>query len=216
VSTQILSAPELFAKALGKTCEGAFKCHWCFSPCTDRDLHDDPPPVPFVKSKSGARNPAGIYVCLGCWTFRRKRMTVRSIGGQMKDGQCPMKHSWLVREEARVVAGGEEAELYRFLLAPTTPFCLMLGTDSDSFVHLAHVNAGEAGDRTMFKFTLNNITHQYSPYELYETLHSGPSGREPGAQALARTLGPYEGLVERPAPPKPSAQPRLPKRQVSP
>ena len=44
---------------------------------------------------------------------------------------------------------------------------------------------------TRLQFTLNNIEHSYSVYELENAFRDGGDGKEPGVQALLKFLGPW-------------------------
>jgi hypothetical protein len=198
LTTGPISAPQLYARALGMECSGSHECHWCYSPCGDRVYHDDPPPLPFARSRGGARNPLGRFVCAGCHEFRKTRQTVRSLRGQIKDGQSPRDHSWLVRDTARAVFlnhAGERQHLYQFLLEPRAPFALALCEQGPNHLHLARVNQpAKLNDRTELEFTLDNVVHRYSVYELCLGLENGPDGREPGVRAIVNLLGPCDAV----------------------
>lgn len=110
--------------------------------------------------------------------------------------------------------------LYRFLLKPLGRWCLTLRADcktwltgkkgdayqvpdptltaSENMLHVAEANdVKEVLAGSEFKFTLNNVVHSYSPYELEQGLRHGKEGKEPGVRVLIELLGPF------PLPPEP-------------
>lgn len=198
------TATELYANSQGMICEGDVICHWCGAHCQRRYLHDDPPPIPFVRSRSSARFPSNPYICKGCWLFRRKRLTVWNLGGEFKDGQCPINHSWWITScESLVIDDNCRVGLYEYLLRPPLKFALSLidGEKIENLLHFCPVNDHEKilGD-TPLLFHLNNIQHAYTVYELTEALKHGTEGKEPGVRALIALLGPY--TLAREAPPE--------------
>jgi hypothetical protein len=184
------SASELFALSQGKPCVGPEQCHWCYAPCARRWVHDDPAPVPFVKSLQGAKNPSGMFVCEGCWMYRRKRLTVYKLNGDFKDGRSPREHSWLITaDSARVIDEKDGPELYEILINPPGPFVLSLRQNADTHIHLARVAVPDKPN-TFLHFTVDNVAHKYSPYELEQAAVSGVEGKEPGVRALSLLFGP--------------------------
>lgn len=107
--------------------------------------------------------------------------------------------------------------LYRFLLKPPARWCLTLREDCktwlsgkkngrenafqvpdpsltapENMLHVAEVNdVKEVLAGTSFQFTLNNVVHKYSPYELEQGLRHGKEGKEPGVRVLIELLGPF-------------------------
>ena len=114
------------------------------------------------------------------------------------DGQAPKDHSWLIQpSSAKAVhpAGGQE--LLEILLNPPEQFALMLLTsprvEGDGKVMLPFENRlhlGIANDvpelkaNDLVRFTVDNVPHQYTVYELKEALKFGPDGKEPGVRVL--------------------------------
>lgn len=194
-----ITASELFAIANGGRNEGKDECHWCVQPCPQLWRHDDDPVVPFQRTSTYARRPSSHWVCFGCWRFRWKRVTVPFLGGGFKDGQCAEGHSLWVTEQGVWVVRLKEKEdreaLYRQLLQPPLRWCLMLleGAGQVNRLHLAVANDHVHGVRadTALDFTVNNIRHSYTPYDLEEALRHGADGKSPGVQALVRLLGEY-------------------------
>ena len=207
-----LSASDLFALSQGCVNHGDQQCHWCGSACDRTWTHDDVPSVPFMRSTTTARCPGNAWVCAGCWLWRRGSVTVNFLGGGQKDRQKAGNHSWLVTEEGAWALGTDSRQAaYDILLKPPRRFLLALRTDVPVLLQLALANDHIGLDtQTPIKFTLNNIPHTYTVYELAETLRHGPEGREPGARALLRYLGP----VRLPEPPPEVARVGRPNKPV--
>src|SRR4051812_23498340 len=126
MSTKI-TASELFALSQRVRCEGSYECHWCSSPCKSLWVHDDVMPYPFVKRLEPAKRISNPYVCLGCWLYRRKRVTVNFLDGTLKDRQSPREHSWyFTKQEAYGLIEGKSQKLYASLLNPPLTFSLSL------------------------------------------------------------------------------------------
>ncbi len=205
-------ASELFAKAFKQQCEGKWNCHWCGALCDNRTTHNDPPPGPFQRTKSTARYPASAYICKGCWLFRRQRVTLYFLDGTFKDGQAVEKHSFILTEDKlNILQMTDYAPLYQLLLNPPKIFTLALLTPDPIMSGKLNVPVGkvnsiqsmfvneneEVKGETIFKFTINNIPHSYSVYELEQGIRQGGTGREPGVQALLRFLGTPPELPEK-------------------
>lgn len=193
-----LSISQIYALSQGYQCIGNLECHWCGSPCTDQWTHDDPPPPTFKKITTSAKRPGNSYICAGCWLYRRKRITISYIDGNFKDGQCPLNHSWWIDNEAKAIKLDDPLNkkiLYDKLLSPPIKFSLSFLTDPkcSNLLHLFELNHNKAVfAETQLKYTINNVVHSYSIYELEETLTSDDlNGKDPGAVALFRLLGPY-------------------------
>ncbi len=212
MSTSICSASELFAISQGSKCEGLDRCHWCKAPCEKKNYHDDAPPLPFIRSREGAKNPSGNYCCEGCRLYRRECCTIWWLNGGLKDRQSLKKLSWWMTEQgARAVRKEDHETLWELLLSPPPLFCFSLLESNKVQNHLHHclVNNHEVIlAETVLYFTLDNVKHDYSVYELKECCKYGPEGKTPGVIALWRVLGehklPDEKYVEhrRGRPPK--------------
>ena len=200
-------ASELYALSQSSKCQGNYKCHWCSGPCTKLWFHDDPPPIPFTKSTSTAKFPPGLYVCVGCWLFRRQSVTINFLRGKIqKDRQSLSKHSLLITREG--VWGLDKLDyqnIYEILLKPPSLFCLALITEGNkNSLQLATINDNvEVKADTPLHFTINNIQHTYTVYELEDALltftsGNGSPGKEPGVRALVNFLGPYQKLFSPP------------------
>jgi hypothetical protein len=207
-----ISASNLWAASQGTKNEGRHQCHWCGDPCSEAYPHDDPPIAQFVRRTSTARCPANHWTCVGCYLWRRDRVTVQYLDGVQKDIQSVRRHSWWITEKGawalRPVNG---RELYEKLLLPPKRFILAILINGPvasglaatngtlNHVHQAHANDVGGGGlnteekqmpNTQYIFTVNNIPHHYSPLELEAALRGGDgNGMEPGTQALMRLLG---------------------------
>lgn len=197
-----MNASEIYSNGMGDTCQGLDQCHWCAAPCDRMCVHDDDPIIPFVKRTLTAKKPANHWICRGCFHFRAKRTTINYLHGGYKDGKSPRTLSWwMTRSGNHVVCKNESAvNLYPLLLDPPRCFVLALLDDQTvtNNIHQAIANEPEEmkADTPLY-FTLNNIPHTYTVYELREALgSSNASGREPGVQALIRWLGKYDMPME--------------------
>ncbi len=188
-------ASELFATSQGCKCDGEFECHWCGGRCTRKWIHDDAPPIPFVRSITTAIRPGNAFVCTGCWLYRRPRVTVQHLDGTQKDGQSLTKHSWWITpKDAWIIEKEDHEKLYSYLLSPPSIFSLSLLSTGKvaNLIQLAVVNRNDLmlAD-TLLYFTLDNIRHSYTVYELEEGLRHGLNGKMPGVRALIEKLGSF-------------------------
>lgn len=192
-----LKASELFAISQGTSCigSGRWKCHWCGAPCENEFVHDDPPPVPFVRSKSTALCPNESYICIGCWLWRRKRVSINFLTGGFKDGQEPKHHSWWITEKGAWGLGDKKDydEVYKQLVQPPKRFALAFRLEKDKVDTLIQLMT--ANDRigiiaeTPLYFTVNNIQHTFSVYELTESIKNDKHIYGPGVRILKEILG---------------------------
>lgn len=205
-----LSASDFYARAHGRQNEGKEKCHWCGSACSRQWVHDDVPRQLFIKSKEEPRYPGEPWMCFGCYTFRRKRLTIQFLDGFQQDIQCPMEHSWLIRPgSALAIRRINYGPLYDFLLKPSVPFLLMLSSGPPVWLHKAVLNApAETTAGTPLHYTLDNRPQAYSVYELEQALRHGTAGKEPGVRLLVELLGPKQ-LPPLPEPPERGRPPVL-------
>lgn len=193
-SNKIGTASDLWAKAHGDINSGPYECHWCGSACNSKWQHDDPPPIPFTRSNTTAKRPGNAFICQGCWIWRRASVTVNFLSGGFKDHQTAKNHSWWVTPEGVwAIRKEDKGALYERLLKPPTVFFLSLKLDTggvDNLLQLCVVNnmGGIIAD-TQLRYTLCNVMHIYTVYELEVAVREGPIGTEPGVQALLSRLG---------------------------
>jgi len=191
-----LRASEIFARSQSARCEGDDRCHWCGAPCRGGAAglrHDDPPPIPFVRSKSSARHPNGRFVCVACWLWRRRSVTVCYLPAGFRDRRFAPDHSWWITEHGAWGLRPESAEaLYGLLLKPPTRFVLALREGAcDNWLHLAVANDNPVVKAdTPLHFTVNNIPHSYTAYELEQVARHQHAATPPGVAALIRLFGP--------------------------
>jgi len=208
------NAPYLYAVTQERYCVGEReKCHWCGNPCEAINKHDEtPPPMGVRTPRSSARHPAGSYICQGCWLWRRTSVTLSYLDKKSwEDRQSPQNHGWWIQEtEAHAVRlpnktraiSNDIQPLYEKLTHPPTQeaFCLTMVTSGYiSNLHQAKVNYTSSGYTTSspIHFTLNNVEHTYTVYELQEALRTGKNGKEPGVRVLLETLGmPTSGTIK--------------------
>ena len=210
-----LRASDLYALSQGDRNRGNELCHWCgASTQTGRDRHDDKivgipgrSKVKFDQAgimSGGVNNPLKAlypsepWICRGCWLWRRPRIDVVHLSGNIRPKQSPIRNSWLVSERmAGCVAFADFKKLYDFLLVPCRRFFLSLIREGDKVPNHLHQAVINDFDRDVqmgdsLSFTLNNTPMTYTPYELEQALRRGPSGKEPGVRALVALLGPCE------------------------
>lgn len=196
-----LRASELYAISQSNRCTGPEGCHWCGAACGRLWLHDEPPAILGVRRDRLALNPNGLYICIGCWLWRRKRVTVNFLphtdgngAPTYLDRQEAPKWSWLVTEAGSwALREGDAQALVSFLVAPPLRFFLSLldgNTPPPNHLQMCLANNFEQiGGDTPLRFTINNIPHQYTVYELEDVLTGGGVvGKEPGVRALASFL----------------------------
>ncbi len=205
VETKPLSASELYALSQGARCKGNELCHWCAGPADNKWLHDDPPPIPFQRTTSTAKNGSGLYVCPGCWLWRLPSRTVSFLGSDLdnceqKDRQTAKHHSWWVTWHGAWGLRQKEspAHLFPLLLQPPLRFMLSLVDDkTDNLIQCCVANdLREIKADTPLRYTLNNSVHVYTIYELDHALKNDPEGTEPGVQALLRFFPDYKMVKE--------------------
>lgn len=206
---QPLSVPMLYAQSQGARCEGPRRCHWCGGPCSTTYTHNDPRPL--IPMPGQSRNPYRAafptepHSCSGCWLWQRTSITARYLAGGFRDRQEIRRCSWLLTSrEAWAVRDEDKPRLLEFLVRPELPFALLLLDDPKllNHAHLGTVNAPEKLEAaTPLRFTINNVPHAYTVYELEEALRVGhEAGVEPGVAALLRFLGEAIKQANLPAP----------------
>lgn len=190
-----LSASDLFAVSQGSANLGSYECHWCGSKCMQDWRHDEPPSVPFVKNKNQARYPANHWICIGCWLWRRPRVTVSFLDGSYKDGQTASNHSWWVTDkDAKAINQSCKSMLHSVLLKPPNSFVLSLKDPSyQNNLHLAVANdISVIKADTILYFTLNNVVSSYSVYDLETALKDKEACQSPGVRLLLDWFSPWE------------------------
>lgn len=195
----ISTAPGLYALTEGQHCEGPDNCHWCGDKCSRSLRHDGPPVIPHVRTDSTARCPANQYVCIGCWLFRRRRVTVHFLRDPklFRDGQCPMSLSWLITPgKAVVIEPFDFPSLWPILLSPPSTFTLaLLNKEKINLLQKASVNTfNPVRADSELKFSLDNVPLDYTVNELTSLLREPGdiNGRSPGCRTLFELLGPYK------------------------
>jgi hypothetical protein len=189
-------ASELYAISQGARNAGDQECHWCSSACGRLWMHDDPPPVPFRRSISTAKRPNNQYICAACWLWRRKRVTIFFLDGSLLDGREACNYSSFINEDFHKGIDHKKPEaIYPLLLSPPSKFSLSIieSPSSKNLLQLQVCNdlPGIRAEDEL-SFTLDNIIHAYSIYELEEALKHGGDGKAPGVQALLRVFGKWK------------------------
>lgn len=194
---RFLHASTLYAASQGAPLPPADcdECHYCAGPAP-RGLwpHDDPPPVPFARTLTVARRPSNAYVCTGCHLWKYKSVSVRTLDGRMRDRQTPRDHSWYVTEAGAWAVRPENYDLlYEHLRRPPRRFFLSLLRPEGKVKNLLQLCAvndlDEVKADTPLAFTLDNVAHRYTVYELTEAVKAGdPTGAEPGVRVLFELL----------------------------
>ncbi len=190
----LLTGSDLFALASDTRNAGEEMCHYCGSACGRLLTHDDPPPVPFVRTKSVAKYPRNPFICNGCWVWKRKRVTVTFLGsGKYQDNQTAADHSWwLTPAEAKAIHPASHPALYPLLLSPPPQFAMALRTDPTIPTYLQCVEANDNEEvlaDTPLRYTVNNVVHTFTVYELEHALRHGLNGKAAGVRELVKLLG---------------------------
>lgn len=192
-------ASEVYAQSQGNECFGFQECHWCGAPCGDLFPHDDllihSIQIGIRKLHTYAKRPNNTYICMGCWLWRRKRLTITFMDADYKDGRCPVNFSWLITPDyAKAIKSTNKKEIYGYLLNPEKVFVLSLITEkSINHLHCAIANAHEVVTaETELFFTIDNIVLSYTIYELEDALTSSPQGKSPGIISLIHFFGPID------------------------
>lgn len=190
-----ISASDLFAISQGSVNNGSYRCHWCGSKCDDTWRHDDPPPIPFQKNKNKARYPAEHWICLGCWLWRRSRVTVTFLDGSYKDSQPATHHSWWITDDsAKAINSSTKHFLHSSLLKPPNRFILSLVDEGvQNQIHLSVTNdVAIIEANTPLFFTYNNILCEYTVYDLDTALRDKEASRTPGVRILLSYFSSWE------------------------
>jgi hypothetical protein len=219
-----ITAGDLYALSQQNRNTGDFLCHWCGSQCHGLWGHDDSPPIRGLKNTTTAKRPGDPYICVGCWLWRRQRITVQHLSPKedgkiwQKDGQCPKNHSWYItRTGSWIVTKHDFKDLYEILLKPPICFMLMLLNEPAMGIpkeptpkivnqlHLARCNdLVKIEADTELWYTIDNIPYSYTIYELEQALLYGKEGKMPGVHKLISIMGKQKlpnGLKELPQAP---------------
>lgn len=188
-----MTGPELYALAHGHRCTGPEMCHWCGAPCDRSRRHDDPPPIPFARTRTVALYAPGHWECVGCYLWRRPRVTIRFLCGEYVDCKPAKNFAWLVTPtDARAIRPENVPDLCDFLLTPPPVWSLSLLEGAEvnhPQLHAVNENPGTEL-RTVLWYTVNGVRHSYTVYELEAALRAGNTdGREPGVRTLVQLLG---------------------------
>lgn len=226
-------ASELYASVQSTVCIGPDECHWCSAKCKRLWPHDEQPTFQYNTRQAStfhALRPSNSYICTGCWHFRRKSVTIRFLDGKILDRKAPKDFSWFITEEEALAIDKksplDKIKLYELLLKPPTTFCLMIRETGDNRIQSAIVNdMEEIRADTPLRFTIDNVLHEYTIYELEKALkNTDVGGNEPGVQALFRIYGQIEHFIEKDTPEKKKRggqfhkeeeHPQYPKRVIS-
>lgn len=193
-----LQASDVYAISNSAKNKGEDECHWCGSKCQTKVPHDEPPPIIGYRPKFLPRRPGNGYVCVGCQLWRQGSITVRffdEANPRFKDRQKPCLHSWWITKDGAWGLRENAPNIYRSLLKPPCTFVLALldGTGVPNHLHCAIANdIAEIKADTQLHFTVNNIPHAYTVYELEAGLRGGKEGTLPGVQALIRYFGAWD------------------------
>lgn len=190
-------ASEIYALSQGCRCEGAWECHYCGGRCSQALTHNEPMGLFTGKplTEGVRKRPGSPFLCVGCWLWKRKKLTASFLSGGYKDGTSPCDNSWIVTPSGAWAITTEcGPRLYKRLLGPTQPFFLMVREGTSAPAGLIQSCPGnepdaENPDKT-YQFTVNNVIHSYSIVELQQSVLTGDQGREPGVRALIRIFGP--------------------------
>ena len=192
--TPTFTTSELFARSQGAQCLGNLECHWCGSPCSNLWPHDDDPPIPFVRSKSTAKRPGNSTICVGCWLFRRRRITIPFLrGNTFRDGRCAVDFSWWITDKGAWAIENEDkpALLDHLLLAPCRFAMSLLRDNRANLLQLAVPNENpEVKAETPLHFTVDSVPYTYTIYELKRAIaNHDANGKHPGVRAILDWLG---------------------------
>ena len=186
------TATELYSNSQGYIHEGPDACHWCGSSCKRLVPHDDAKPIPGQRFITTAKYPGNTYMCVGCWLWKRRRLTAFFLDGALKDGQSPQQHSWWIEPAScKAIAMPDcRQNLIDRLLQPPRQFALsFVRFLLQNPIHLCPVNNNESIRADLpLEFAVDGKPFSYTVYELQVALKEGPEGTENGVQELCRIL----------------------------
>lgn len=201
-----MSAASLYAISQGTKTQGKEECHWCSSPCSQLWMHDDPPPIPFLRTRSTAKRPNANWICVGCWMWRRGSITAKFLDGlpskitqgTLKDRQQAKYHSWWITEvgawalKPTVNPPPPFNPIWELLLKPPPRFVLaVLDGQDENRIQLARCNDYGHGLKAddPLEFTVNATAFAFTLFELGEYV-KGSDVLSPGLNELVRLFGP--------------------------
>ena len=200
-----------YAQICNRPNKGFSECHWCGAKASQGVIHDEPPPIPFIRSATQKlaarqRNP---WLCNGCVLWRQSSITTWSLQGKIKDGRSPMRCSWWLTEKSALeIRLPDDAQaLWKLLLKPPLRFCLaLLENEKVNHLQLCFLNdVARIEGETPLWYTLDGLELEYTVYGLEMALNFPEAERAPGVSALLRLLGPctsFQPPVPVPAEPK--------------
>lgn len=183
-----MNVSEFYAEVLGKKCKGQFRCRWCGSPCSDAHNQFMWPEAAAIKEF--CKCPSNHYVCMGCFLYRRQRITLNFMDGTYKDRQAARNHSWIITEKGIVAFNSPSPDLLEFVLQPPVKFAMSIIDKIPNQIQLAAMNDfPEIKANTPLVFTMNGEKIEYTVYELKEAIDHGEQGKEPGVRLLLSLVG---------------------------
>lgn len=207
-SEKIMLASELFAISKSSQCVGKHECHWCGAACSDLFVHDDEIPAIGTNVKKHAKRPGTHWVCMGCYLWSHKRITVRFLNNkELKDNQQHKKHSWWITAEGAWAIRPQDFDVLRKnLIDPPGRFVLaFLEQKQDNLLQLMQCNDNKEikADTELF-FTVDGVIMSYCIYDLEDSILTGEiNGKSAGVRYLMQKLN---------WPPPPEKGPRGPGR----
>jgi hypothetical protein len=199
---KLKTAPEVYALSQGGRCQGPLECHYCAAPCDATYRHGEfIPPLMGRPTGPGHRaRPGNQHICVGCWLWRRGRVTAPFLSGGLKDGVAPKSQDWLITSNiAKAISPDCKAKLLAALLSPPLKFALVLSekVKRDNSLQCCPANDHDViRADTELRFTIDDVTFTYTVYDLEQAAKGTVQGRGAGARELIRLLGPVpSGLI---------------------
>lgn len=186
-----LTASDLFCLSQGTKNGGSEKCHWCNSACIKLYRHDDPGPRAFVKQPERlwqVKCPTSLWMCLGCWMWKRRSVTVNFLDGRLADRQRAEDYGWLITAENAWAIRKQDSENLLKLLRSQIPLCFSLSLiekDKNKLQCMTVNDHQKITGETRLSFTLDGKEHHWTPFELEDAIAHGSNGKEAGTRFLA-------------------------------
>lgn len=195
-----MTTTELFANAFSKKLVGDLECYWCAAPCGRQYPHNQPRLQIGQKRDPSVKRMSNAYECEGCRLFDFTCTTVQFLTeGKYKDRQHPVDYSWWITDKgAWCIHEDDYPLLYALLLNPPIPFALGLldkkmDPKAKNKIRCIPINDPlTIKADTQLAFTINNVLHHYTVYELELALKQDPNGKDPGVRLLVELLGEYK------------------------